>query len=82
MMGDSVVMDKAKDPKLLINYYADTDTLALWNTLVLWNRTPANEGQIVAEHLTSESNAEGNVTGVALERAAELLRSYLFPDGR
>jgi uncharacterized protein YuzE len=69
-------MEKAKDPKLLINYHADTDTLALWN------RPPANEGQIVAEHLTSESNAEGDVTGVALERAAELLRSYLFQDGR
>ena len=69
-------MDGAKDSKLLISYYDDTDTL------VLWNGTPANEGRIVAEHLTSESNAEGEVTGIALEHAAELLRPYLFPDGR
>ena len=75
-MGDSVVIDKAKDTKLLIHYYEDTDTL------VLWNGTPANEGRIVAEHLTSESNAEGEVTGMVLEHAAELLRPYLFPDGR
>ena len=69
-------MDKAKDPKLLINYYEDTDTL------VLWNGTPAKEGRIVAEHLTSESSAEGEVTGIVLEHAAELLRPYLFPDER
>ena len=69
-------MGNTKDPKLLIRYYDDTDTL------VLWNGTPANEGRIVAEHLTSESNAEGEVTGVVLEHAAELLRPYLFPDGR
>ena len=68
-------MDKGKDPKLLISYYADTDTLALWNGI------PANEGRIVAEHLTSESNVEGEVTGIALEHAAELPRPYLFPYG-
>ena len=75
-MGDTDVMEKVKDPQLLIRYYDDTDTL------VLWNGTPANEGRIVAEHLTSESNAEGEVTGIVLEHAAELLRPYLFPDGR
>ena len=73
-MGDTRLMKKAKDPKLLIRYYDDTDTL------VLWNGTPAQEGQIVAEHLTSESDADGEVTGVVLEHAAQLLRPYLFPD--
>ena len=69
-------METAKDPKLLIRYHDDTDTL------VLWNGTPAKEGRIVAEHLTSESNSEGEVTGIVLEHAAELLRPNLFPDGR
>ena len=68
-------MDKAKDPKLLIRYYDDTDTL------VLWNGTPAHEGRIVAEHLTSESDANGEVTGIVLEHAAQLLRPFLYPNG-
>ncbi len=68
-------MDKAKDPKLVIRYYDDTDTL------VLWNGVPAQEGRIVAEHLTSESDANGDVTGVVLEHAAQLLRPYLYPTG-
>ena len=72
-MGDPHVMEKAKDPKLLIRYYDDTDTL------VLWNGTPAQEGQIIAEHLTSESDGNGDVTGIVLEHAAQLLRPYLFP---
>ena len=72
-MGDPQVMEKAKDPKLLIRYYDDTDTL------VLWNGTPAQEGQIIAEHLTSESDGNGDVTGIVLEHAAQLLRPYLFP---
>ncbi len=67
-------MEKAKDPKLMIRYYDDTDTL------VLWNGTPAKEGRIVAEHLTSESDAYGDVTGIVLEHAAQLLRPYLFPE--
>ena len=68
-------MDKANDPKLLIRYYDDTDTL------VLWNGTPAHEGRIVAEHLTSESDANGEVTGIVLEHAAQLLRPFLYPNG-
>ena len=69
-------MEKANDPKLLISYYKDTDTL------VLWNGTPAKEGRIVTEHLTSESDDDGEVTGIVLEHAAELLHPYFFPDGR
>ena len=68
-------MDKAKDPKLVIRYCDDTDTL------VLWNGVPAQEGRIVAEHLTSESDANGDVTGIVLEHAAQLLRPYLYPNG-
>ena len=67
-------MKETKDPKLQIRYYDDTDTL------VLWNGTPAREGRIVAEYLTSESDANGDVTGIVLEHAALLLRPYLFPD--
>lgn len=69
-------MEKAKDPKLLIRYYDDTDTL------VLWNGTPAQEDRIVAERLTSESDNNGDVTGIVLEHAAQLLRPYLFPESK
>ena len=68
-------MKKAKDPKLLIHYYSDTDTL------VLRNEMPAGYGQTVAEHVTASQNRDGDVTGVTIEHAAELLRPYLFPDG-
>ena len=69
-------MKKAKDPKLLIHYYSDTDTLVLRNEL------PAGYGQTVAEHVTASKNRDGDVTGVTIEHAAELLRPYLFPDGQ
>ena len=68
-------MKKAKDPKLLIHYYSDTDTL------VLRNEMPAGHGQTVAENVTASQNRDGDVTGVTIEHAAELLRPYLFPDG-
>ena len=68
-------MKEAKDPKLLIHYYSDTDTLVLRNEL------PAGHGQTVAEHVTASQNGEGDVTGVTIEHATELLRLYLFPDG-
>ena len=67
-------MKKAKDPKLLIHYYSDTDTL------VLRNETPAGYGQTIAEHVTASQNRDGDVTGVTIEHAAELLRPYLFPE--
>ena len=50
------------------------------DTLSLWNGTPAGYGELVARHLTADSNAEGEVVGFTLEHAAELLRPYLFPD--
>ena len=68
-------MKKAKDPKLMIHYYSETDTL------VLRNEMPAGHGQTVAEHVTASQNRDGEVTGVTIEHAAELLRPYLFPDG-
>lgn len=68
-------MKKAKDPRLLIHYYSDTDTLVLRNEL------PAGHGQTVAEHVTASQNRDGDVTGVTIEHAAELLRPYLFPGG-
>ena len=68
-------MKKAKDPKLLIHYYSDTDTL------VLKNEIPTGHGQTVAENVTASQNRDGDVTGVTIEHAAELLRPYLFPNG-
>ena len=50
------------------------------DTLSLWNGAPAGYGEIVAKHLTADSNAEGDVVGITLEHAAELLRPYLFPE--
>ena len=61
-------------PDLDIYYDADSDTLSLWNGL------PAGYGEMVAKHLTAESNADGEVVGITLEHAAELLRPYLFPE--
>ena len=61
-------------PDLDIYYDADSDTLSLWNG------TPAGYGEMVAKHLTAESNADGEVVGITLEHAAELLRPYLFPE--
>ena len=40
-------MKKANDPKLLIHYYSDK------NTLVLRNEMPAGHGQTAAEHVTA-----------------------------
>ena len=75
ILTQGVAVGKADDPKLLIGYDPESDTLSLWNG------TPANYGETVAEHLTAESNAEGMVTGITLENAAKLLLPYLFPDG-
>ena len=61
-------------PDLDIYYDADSDTLSLWNG------SPAGYGEMVANHLTAESNADGEVVGITLEHAAKLLRPYLFPE--
>lgn len=61
-------------PDLDIYYDAESDTLSLWNG------TPAGYGEMVAKHLTAESNADGDVVGITLEHAAELLRPYMFPE--
>ena len=68
------VLRKTDDPKLLIGYDPESDTLSLWNG------TPANYGETVAQNLTAETTAEGIVTGITLENAAKLLLPYLAPD--
>ena len=67
-------MKETDDPKLLIGYDAESDTLSLWNG------TPANYGETVAQNLTAETTAKGIVTGITLENAAKLLLPYLAPD--
>ena len=62
-------MDPEK--KLLIRYHKQTDTL------VLWNGAPAGNGETVAQYLVAESNDAGEVTGIVLEHAAELLLPIL-----
>ena len=66
----------AADPKLQILYDKESDTLTLCNGL------PAGYGETVAEHLTAELNGAsvaegGEVVGVTLEHAAELLLPIL-----
>lgn len=61
-------------PDLDIYYDVDSDTLSLWNG------SAAGYGEMVARHLTVESNADGDVVGITLEHAAKLLRPYLFPE--
>ena len=68
------ILKETDDPKLLIGYDRESDTLSLWNG------TPANYGETVAQYLTAESTDEGIVTGITLEKAAKLLLPYLAPD--
>ena len=63
-MGDIV-------KKLRIDYDAETDTLSLWNS------QPARWGQDVSENLTANIDAEGEVVGVTLEHASDLLEPFL-----
>lgn len=74
ILARKVIIEESSDPKLLIGYDPESDTLSLWNG------TPANYGETVAEHLTAESDGGGKVTGITLENAAALLRPYLFPE--
>ena len=69
-----VILEETDDPKLLIGYDPESDTLSFWNG------TPANYGETVAQNLTAETTAEGIVTGITLENAAKLLLPYLAPD--
>ncbi len=74
ILTKEAILEETDDPKLLIGYDPESDTLSLWNG------TPANYGETVAQHLTAESNAEGIVTGITLENAAKILLPYLAPD--
>ena len=76
MNKDKVKVDP--DRKLQIYYHRESDTLSLWNGV------PAGYGETVAQHLTAELNAAsvpegGEVVGITLEHAAELLLPYLSP---
>ena len=73
LMKDGIIQN-TDDPKLLIGYDRESDTLPLWNG------TSANYGETVAQYLTAESTAEGIVTGITLENASKLLLPYLAPD--
>ena len=57
--------------KLNIYYDPGTDTLSLWNG------QPADEGADVAENLTVDLSADGDVVGFTIEHAAELLGSVI-----
>ena len=59
--------------KLSVYYDSETDTLSLWNG------RPASEGADVADNLTADFDAEGEVVGFTLEHAAEVLES-VFAD--
>ena len=74
ILTKEAILEETDDPKLLIGYDPESDTLSLWNG------TPANYGETVAQYLTAESNSEGIATGITLENAAKILLPYLVPD--
>ena len=57
-----------------LSIYYDPETLSLWNG------QPADEGADVAESLTVDLSADGNVVGFTLEHASQLLESVLAGD--
>ena len=59
------------DTDLEIYYFPQTDTLDLGNGL------PANDGYDIAENLIAHANDDGEVVGITLEHAAEVLIPYL-----
>ena len=59
--------------ELQVHYFEDTDTL------VLTTDQPSLYGETVGRNLVAFTSKEGDVVGVTLEHAAELLRPYLFP---
>ena len=78
-LNPEVKIPLANDPKLHIIYDREADILTLHNGL------PAGYGATVAEYLTAELNGDsiaedGEVVGMTLEHAAELLRPYLSPE--
>ena len=54
-----------------VQYFADSDTLSLWTG------APASDAEEVAEGVFVDFDADGNVVGIRLERAAVLLRPML-----
>ena len=79
-MGEAMIEEKftiGTVPELRIAYYPDTDTLVLAAT-----EHPGPYGESVGKNLVAFTNAEGDVEGVTLEHAAELLRPFLCPDPR
>ena len=54
-----------------VQYSADSDTL------LLWTGAPASDAEEVAEGVFVDFDADGNVVGFRLERAAVLLRPML-----
>ena len=57
--------------KLDVYYDGETDTLSLWNG------KPASAGADVAENLTADLDADGEVVGFTLEHAAEMLKAII-----
>jgi uncharacterized protein YuzE len=57
----------------MLNVYYDRET----DTLSLWNGRPASEGADVADNLTADFDAEGEVVGFTLEYAVDVLGSVL-----
>ena len=57
--------------KLEIQYFPQTDTLYIGGT------GTANDGYDIAENLIAHAKDDGEVVGVTLEHAAEVLAPYL-----
>ena len=57
--------------ELEIQYFPQTDTLYIGSDDI------ANDGYDIAENLIAHANDEGEVVGITLEHAAEVLAPYL-----
>ena len=58
-------------PELRVTYYPETDTLVF-----AADEHPGPYGEPVGKNLVAFTNAEGDVNGVTLEHAADMLRPY------
>ena len=54
-----------------VSYFKDSDMLSVWTG------KPAVEAEEIADGVTVDFDADGNVVGFTLEHAAELLRPML-----
>ena len=71
--GDKIWLAGVNGTTMKLDVYYDGET----DTLSLWNGKPASAGADVAENLTADLDADGEVVGFTLEHAAEMLKAII-----